>query len=357
MLYRFIRPLLFSLDAERAHETAISSLRLLQGARPLCAWMRRLHAPRSSLLTQRLFGVEFPGPVGLAAGFDKNAEVVRGLSALGFGFLEVGTVTPKAQPGNEKPRAFRWTEERSLVNRLGFNNQGGQAMAARLEDLAPDSLGVPTGINLGKNKTTSNDNALEDYRTLARLLGPHAAYLVLNLSSPNTPGLRALQDEGFVRELFGAVGEVSDRPLLLKLAPDLEPKSIQRLARCAVENGAAGIIATNTTNAPELLERFGEQGGVSGALLREKSRSALEAVVAELDGEWPVIAVGGIDSLEEVWWRLRAGASLVQLYTALVYQGPMLAARLHRSLSERLQRQEKDSVSEIIGAGRVVQGG
>lgn len=350
MSYSLLRPLLFRLDPEHAHELTARGVQLFQAVPPLRALWERTSRVEDSRLVQRIFDVAFPNPVGLAAGFDKDATMVRGLAALGFGYLELGTVTPKPQPGNPKPRLFRVVAERSLINRLGFNNAGAEAFARRLKGVLPFPL--PLGINLGKNKVTPNDRALEDYRQLARALGPLASYLVVNLSSPNTPGLRELQDEGFVRELFATVAAVTDRPTLLKIAPDLEAGEAATLSRTAVAAGAAGIIATNTTNDPELLERFGEQGGVSGALLRERSRAIFEAVAAELFGEVPLVAVGGIDSGDEAWRRIRAGASLVQLYSALVFEGPMLVKRINRRLVECLDESGFDSLSEAVGSGR-----
>ncbi len=337
----------------------MASLRVAQatGVTHVLAALARV---RDHCLAQELFvegpdgGTVFPSPIGLAAGFDKDARVVRGMAALGFGFLELGTVTPRPQRGNPRPRMFRLVEDESLLNRLGFNNRGGQAFHRELERLGASP--VPLGINLGKNKDTPDDRAIHDYAELAALLGDFGSYVVLNVSSPNTPGLRDLQSEVFLSETLAAVRERTARPVLVKLAPDLEAAVAGQLVRAALSSGAAGIVASNTTNEPELLARHAAglgAGGISGRLLRERSRRLLEVVTSELAGEGTVISVGGIASVSDVWERLAAGARLVQVYSALVFQGPGLIARLERGLVARLATEGLVSIGELVGRDRV----
>jgi dihydroorotate dehydrogenase len=299
-------------------------------------------------LAQTLFGRVFPNPVGLAAGFDKDGVAIGAMPALGFGFVEVGTVTPRPQPGNPHPRLFRHPEAASLRNALGFNNAGMEALAERLERLLPYPL--PVGINLGKNRDTPPEKALDDYRTLVHRLGGLADYLVVNLSSPNTPGLRDLQNEAFVSELLAAATGLTRTPVLVKLSPDLDEEAAATLAVAAVEAGAAGVVATNTTTEYGLLPGAPAAGGLSGAVLREKSYRQLRAIAPAVAGRAVLISVGGVDSGAEAYRRLRAGASLVQLYTALVYQGPGLPRRINRDLQALLERDGLPDVAAAIGA-------
>ena len=351
--YDLAKPLLFRLEPERAHAAGKLALRALAGLPPLARRLERRNWPDDPRLAQDLLGRRFPAPVGLAAGFDKDAEVVAALPALGFGFAEVGTVTPLPQAGNPRPRLFRHPEAASLQNRLGFNNAGMEALAGRVGRLSPALLArLPLGINLGKNKDTPAERALDDYRRLLERLGPLADYLVINVSSPNTPGLRDLQSEAFLAAVLAAAREATDRPVLVKLSPDLETGRAVELAAAAVDAGAAGIVATNTTVDRSRLPAAGAlgDGGLSGAILRERSYEMLCALAAELFGRTVLVSVGGVDSAEEAWRRLRAGASLVQLYTALVYRGPGLVGEIHRSLLERLEREGLPDVAAAVGA-------
>jgi dihydroorotate dehydrogenase len=356
MLYPAFRRLLFRLDAETGHHAGMAGLRALQALPPLASLLRRRHLIDAAPLRQTLLGREFPNPVGLAAGFDKNAVAVRALPALGFGFAEVGTVTPLAQPGNPRPRMFRHPQARSLQNALGFNNDGMSAMRRRLERLYP--LPFPLGINLGKNKVTPAERALDDYETLIRELAPFCDYLVVNLSSPNTPGLRDLQNESFVRALLGVAGGaggaggLTAKPVLVKIAPDLDPDTAADLAEAAVDAGAAGIVATNTTIDYSLLPGAKDFGGLSGEVLREKSFRIFEAVARRLFGRAVLVSVGGIGSGAEAYRRLRAGASLVQVYTALIYEGPSLARRINEELLALMERDGAKSLAEVVGAER-----
>jgi dihydroorotate dehydrogenase len=348
--YAALRPLLFRLDPETSHGLGIGALRALQGMPPLARTLERRYRVDAAPLQQTLFGRVFPNPVGLAAGFDKDAVVVRGLAALGFGFVEVGTVTPRPQAGNPRPRLFRLPAAESLQNALGFNNAGMEAARHRLETLGPSP--VPLGVNVGKNKATPPEEALGDYEVLIRTLEPFGDYLVVNLSSPNTPGLRDLQNESFVRALLAAAGGLTRKPVLVKIAPDLDPEAAAGLAEVAVEAGAAGIVATNTTNDYSLLPGVRDFGGLSGKVLREKSFQVFEAVARRLFGRAVLISVGGIDSGAEAYRRIRAGASLLQVYTALIYQGPSLARQINAELLTLLERDGVKEIGEAVGGDR-----
>jgi dihydroorotate dehydrogenase len=346
--YPFLRQLLFRLDPESGHAAGMAALRAAQAVPPVLGALRRHHQVDDPRLRQTLFGREVPNPVGLAAGFDKDALVVPAMAALGFGFLEVGTVTPLPQAGNPRPRLFRFPESESLQNAMGFNNRGMDALRRRLERFYPAS--VPLGINLGKNKATSPERALADYEVLIRGLSDLADYLVVNLSSPNTPGLRDLQTEVFIRSVLGIAKEITTKPVLVKIAPDLEPEVAASLSESAVAAGAAGIIATNTTTEYSLLPGAKNFGGISGRVLREKSFRTFEAVARRLFGRTVLISVGGIDSGAEAWRRLRAGASLVQVYTGLIYRGPSIARRINEELLALMEKEGVKGIGEVVGA-------
>lgn len=350
--YPLLRPLLFSLDPERAHGLAIAALRLAQAVPGATRLLARSHRVADPALRQTLLGMELPNPVGLAAGFDKDALVVDAMAALGFGFVEVGTVTPRPQAGNPRPRLFRHPAERSLQNALGFNNRGLEAMRRRLLRAAGRRR-VPLGVNVGKGRDTPASAALADYTALLRALDGLAGYLVVNLSSPNTPGLRDLQNESFVRDLLGAARAVTRAPVLVKLAPDLDPEAAGGLAAAAADAGAAGIVATNTSTDYALLPGAASAGGLSGRVLAGKSRRVCAAIARRLrDGGTGavLISAGGVDSGAEAYARLRAGASLVQLYTALVYEGPSLPGRINRELLALLARDGFNHVGQAVGA-------
>lgn len=341
--YSMVKRALFRLDPETAHGLAFAALKVPGFA---AAVGGRVQDER---LAQRLLGMTFPNPVGLAAGFDKDAVALRAWPALGFGFAEMGTVTPEPQPGNPRPRLFRHPDAESLQNAMGFNNAGMAAMRRRLEGFYPGP--VPIGVNLGKNKATPAERALEDYEKLMAGLGGLCDYLVVNLSSPNTPGLRDLQNEEFVGRVMAAAKRTTDRPVLVKLSPDLGPERAAELAAAAVEAGAAGIVATNTTTDYSLLAGARDFGGLSGRVLAERSLEVLQAIAGRLFGRAVLISAGGIDSGTEAYRRLRAGASLVQVYTALIYRGPGLARRIGEELLALLERDGFGSVGEAVGAG------
>jgi len=341
MLYPLLRPALFTLDAEDAHRLSIAALK----AAPLPAFR-----PDARLRTS-IAGIEFPSPLGAAPGYDKDAEVPDALLRLGFGFAEVGTVTPLPQVGNPRPRLFRLVEDRAVINRMGFNNAGAEAMLGRLK--ARSSRAGVIGVNIGANKDSPDRGA--DYARLARTFAPVASYLTVNVSSPNTPGLRALQDEAALGALLDAVIDArggNGPPVFLKLAPDLEPADIDAICRTAIDRRLDALIVSNTTiSRPGLRSRHaGEVGGLSGAPLRELALQRLRDFRSASGGALPLIGVGGIASAEDAWQRIRAGASLVQLYSALVYEGPGLARRINRGLVNLMDRDGFSSVAEAVGS-------
>ncbi len=341
MTYALLRPMLFRLDAEMAHQLTI---RLLKAA-------PHLPPPAPGPLAIEVAAIRFPNPVGLAAGFDKDAEVAGAVLGLGFGFAEVGSITPLAQAGNPRPRLFRLAQDRGVINRMGFNNGGGPAAAARLASRA-GRPGV-IGVNLGANKDSAD--RIADYACGARLFAPLATYLAVNVSSPNTPGLRALQDEGALGALLDGVlaarGEHGP-PVFLKVAPDLEPGDIDTIARIALDKGLGALIVANTTvTRPGLRSAHaGEAGGLSGAPLRDLAQQRLRDFRKATGGAIPLIGVGGIASADDAWARIRAGASLVQLYSAMIYEGPGLARRIVRGLEALMKRDGFATLQAAIGS-------
>ncbi|MDB6114543.1 MAG: pyrD [Lacunisphaera sp.] len=342
-----VKPALFRLDPEQAHEVGVDALALLGWLRPVCAAMARVHQLRPELFRPiTCFGLQFPNAVGLAAGFDKNGRAWPAAAALGFGHVEIGTVTLEAQPGNPRPRAFRYPDERAVINRMGFNNDGAAAVAHRLASRpGPGRRKIPLGINLGKSKVTSLDKATEDYLGSFRLLADHADYLVVNVSSPNTPGLRELQDAAWLKPLLAALVDENRvratrgkprRPLLLKIAPDLSFPQIDAALQVIADLELDGIIATNTTLArPGALAEANEAGGLSGAPLRRRSTEIINYISRTTNGRLPIIGVGGIMDEASAAEKLDAGASLVQLYTGLIYRGPFFATEVARALAQR----------------------
>ena len=342
-----VKPLLFRLDPERAHELALDAMALLGRLPPLCAlleWRHRLAPGRHRPV--ECFGLKFPNAVGLAAGFDKDGRAWPAAAALGFGHVEIGTVTLHAQPGNPRPRAFRYPDHGAVINRMGFNNEGAAALAARLARLpGPGRRSIPLGINLGKSKVTSLDHAVDDYLGSFRLLADHADYLVVNVSSPNTPGLRELQDASWLTPLLAALvnenkarvsGGKPRRPVLLKIAPDLSFPQIDAALGVIAGLGLDGIIATNTTLArPGFFSTVNEAGGLSGAPVRRRSTEIINYIARATGGRLPIIGVGGIMDEAAAGEKLDAGATLVQLYTGLIYRGPYFAAEVARALSQR----------------------
>jgi len=330
---RLVRPILFSFGPETAHHLAVGGLRL--SARLPFA-LQALRSFQPSPRPREVFGLNFPNPIGLAAGFDKNGVALPALAALGFGFVEIGTVTAKAQPGNPKPRIFRYPEQGALINRLGFNNDGADVIAARLRRLRGSGRWprIPVGINLGKSKITPIENAADDYLYSFRLLREFADYIVLNVSSPNTPGLRMLQEHGALQELLRVIrkeNQIARKRILLKVAPDLSIADLEQVIVACEENEIAGIVATNTTlDRASIPPEVDQAGGLSGLPLREKSTEFVRAITAR--SRLPVIASGGIADAASAREKLEAGAQLIQVYTGYVYRGP----RLLREIAEGL---------------------
>ncbi|MEP5717196.1 MAG: quinone-dependent dihydroorotate dehydrogenase [Alphaproteobacteria bacterium] len=344
-----LMPALRCLDPETAHSLALMALTM--GLAPPVAT-----APRPILKT-RVWGMEFTNPVGLAAGFDKDARVPQAVLGLGFGFTEVGSVTPRPQPGNPKPRLFRLTEDRAVINRMGFNNGGHDAMAARLAKFRAGPMGQGiAGVNLGRNKDSKDE--VRDYVLGVERLGALASYLVVNVSSPNTPGLRTLQDRGPLTALLTAVKAARDGlanrpPLLVKIAPDLASADLEDIAAVAADVGIDGIIATNTTiSRPAGLRdsQKGQIGGLSGAPLKSMAKGVISDLYQLVGRDIPLIGVGGIATGADAYARIRAGASLVQIYSALVFEGPYLAARIANELADLLDRDGFKSVAAAVGA-------
>jgi dihydroorotate dehydrogenase len=352
MIYRrLVRPLLFRAyggDAERVHEQTLTSLRTVGRVAPVRAATAALLARHRPPVT--VAGIAFPGPVGVAAGLDKNGVAVRSWAALGFGFAELGTVTARAQPGNDRPRLFRLPLSRAIVNRLGFNTAGAAARAGRLADAGVargnGAVGMPVGISIGKSKVTPLEEAAEDYLTSLRLLAPYADYVAVNVSSPNTPGLRTLQDADSLTALLTSLTTEANRlaggsdpvPVFVKLAPDLTDEALEQAVDVVETTGAAGLIATNTTLSrsgvdPREAARAAEAGGLSGAPLTVRARQVVGFLAART--ELPVIGVGGVMSVDDGVALLDAGARLIQLYTGFIYAGPGLVTGLNRRLAQR----------------------
>lgn len=348
-LYPLIRPLAFMLDGERAHLATLAALKCLPtGAPP---------AP-DSMLQMRVAGIDFPNPVGLAAGFDKNGEVPHVMLAAGFGFAELGTLTPLPQDGNPKPRLFRLVEDRAVINRMGFNNDGQASALKRLKQTA-HRPGI-IGVNIGANKDSAD--RIADYARGVTTMAPVATYLTVNISSPNTPGLRALQDAGALTELLGAVMDARVQaeqalgrklPIFLKVAPDLETADIDDIARIAADTALDALIISNTTISRPALQstHAGESGGLSGAPLRDLAQQRMADFRSATGGAIPLIGAGGISSAEDAYARIRAGASLIQIYSALVYEGPGLAARINRGLKQLLARDGFTTLAQAVGKG------
>jgi len=359
-MYRFLYWLVLRrLPAEGTHRVSFALLRVLV-ALPGAAWvLRRVLAPRAPELVVHAFGRALPGPLGLAAGFDKDAKGVRALAALGFGFVEIGTVTAEAQPGNPKPRMFRLPRDRALINRLGFNNDGAVAASRRL---AHRGAGL-VGVNIGKTKRIAEADAIADFTDSARRLAPLADYLVVNVSSPNTPGLRDLQAVDKLRPLLVAVRAACDLasplrkvPLLVKIAPDLADADIDAVADLALELGLDGILATNTTIArtglatPAAAVAALGAGGLSGRPVKARALEVLRRLRARVGSRVTLIAVGGIETGDDAWQRIRAGATLVQAYTGFIYGGPAWPRRIHAELAAKVRAARLTSIEQAIGA-------
>ena len=342
-----LRRILFGLSAERAHDLTIFGLHAGLGP--------RVRVAADPVLATQVWGKPFANPLGLAAGFDKDARVMAAMGALGFGFVEVGTLTPRPQPGNPRPRLFRLTEDRAVINRLGFNNGGASAAAERLALFRGRHAEAIVGVNIGRNKDSAD--AVADYAEAARVLGPYADYLVVNVSSPNTPGLRDLQGVNTLAALVGSVRAArgpTAPPVLVKIAPDLADGQLSDICALARSGGMDGLVVSNTTLArPETLRSpyRNEAGGLSGAPLLAPSTRLLAEAFAEVRGRVPLVGVGGVSSAADAYAKIRAGASLVQLYSALIYEGPGLPRRILDGLAARLRADGFTAVTDAVGAG------
>ncbi|ROQ62898.1 dihydroorotate oxidase A [Streptomyces sp. 840.1] len=358
----FFRLVFKRMDPERAHYAAFRWIRLAARTPVLRTFVAAALAPRYEELRTEAFGLRMHGPFGLAAGFDKNAVAIDGMSMLGFDHIEIGTVTGEAQPGNPKKRLFRLVADRALINRMGFNNEGSAAVAARLAARVP-VFRTTVGVNIGKTKTVPEAEAAADYVKSTERLAAHADYLVVNVSSPNTPGLRNLQATESLRPLLSAVREAADRtvtgrrvPLLVKIAPDLADEDIDAVADLAVELGLDGIIATNTTIARDTLglksspSLTAETGGLSGAPLKERSLDVVSRLYARVGDRITLVGVGGIEDAEDAWQRILAGATLVQGYSAFIYEGPFYARSIHKGLAARLAASPYATLADAVGA-------
>jgi dihydroorotate dehydrogenase len=347
--YDLVRPLLFALPAETAHGLGKSALELAQSTPVTRRALRRVYRVRDPRLTIDRFGVEFPSPVGVAAGFDKNGEVVQGLADLGFGFVEVGTVTPAPQDGNPRPRLFRLPEDEGMINRLAFNSQGADRVRARFGSRGlPD---VPVAVNMGKMNDSAETDAVEDYRTVFRTLYPYPDYFVLNVSCPNTPESYDEQSPEHLRRVFSALQEdnTEDKPLLVKVGPDTTREGLAALVDIVHEFDISGFVATNTTtdNSDLASHNRVEWGGVSGRPLRVSATRTVRTLAGLTD--LPIVGVGGVDSAETAYEKIRAGASLVQLYTGFVYRGPSTATRISRGLLDLLADDGFASIEDAVG--------
>ncbi len=362
-MYKLFFRLVFQrMDPEQAHHLAFRWIRLAARVPVLRTFLAAALAPRYRELRTEALGLRMHGPFGLAAGFDKNAVAIDGMSMLGFDHIEIGTVTGEPQPGNPKKRLFRLVQDRALINRMGFNNEGSAAVAARLAARKAVFKTV-VGVNIGKTKVVPEEEAAADYVKSTERLARHADYLVVNVSSPNTPGLRNLQATESLRPLLTAVREAADRsvegrrvPLLVKIAPDLADEDIDAVADLAVELGLDGIIATNTTIARESLglksepTLVNEVGGLSGAPLKARSLEVLRRLYARVGDRITLVGVGGIENAEDAWQRILAGATLVQGYSAFIYEGPFWARAIHKGLAARLRTSPYATLADAVGA-------
>jgi dihydroorotate dehydrogenase len=350
-MYRALRRGLFLVAPERIHTWVFAFLRAVTALAPLRRLLGRWLAPHDPVLASTVFGVRFAGPMGLAAGFDKDGRGLHTWGALGFGYAEVGTVTAQAQPGNPAPRMFRLADDRALLNRMGFNNHGAGELALQLARRTPD---VPIGVNIGKTKTTPAEGAVDDYAESARLVAPLAAFLVVNVSSPNTPGLRDLQAVSSLRPILAAVKAQTSKPVLVKIAPDLSDDDMDEIADLAVELGLAGIVATNTTVSRAGLLTPGAEalgaGGVSGPPVAQRSSQVLRRLYKRVGDRLVLISVGGIETADDAWDRITSGASLLQGYTGFIYGGGLWAKHIHDGLARRLHEGGFTSLADAVGS-------
>jgi len=347
-MYEKIKPLLLKLDPETAHHIAETALNTARRCPLFFNWMTDKYFITNEMLNQKIWGLEFKHPIGSAGGFDKNAKMIQALPSLGFAWGEIGAVTPKPQAGNEKPRVWRHIQEEALQNAFGFNNDGVEVISNRLKKIYPFIL--PIGANIGKNKTTPDEEAINDYKILVDKLKDKVDFFVVNVSSPNTPNLRELLNEEFISNLFKELKTITNKPILIKLSPDMDIDLAIDVAKTAVENGADGVIATNTTVDYSLVKNPENRGGLSGKVLKDKSYKMFVHLAKELFGKTILISVGGIDSAQEAYKRIKAGASLIQIFTAFIYNGPELIKDINEKIIEFLKNDGYSHISQAIGA-------
>ncbi|WP_297813389.1 dihydroorotate dehydrogenase (quinone) [uncultured Helicobacter sp.] len=348
--YQTLRPFIFKTNPETAHSIVESVARVSPNIPMLLPFLSYKNCIYDSILAQKIDGMDFYNPVGLAAGFDKNATMIESLCAFGFSHLELGAVTPLAQNGNDKPRLWRHIQEESIQNAMGFNNEGANAVNARLRKLFP--FVIPLGVNIGKNKITPQEKAMKDYLSLARDFKQTSDYLSVNLSSPNTPNLRDLQNVNFIKDLLLELCKIYTKPIYLKIAPDLEIDFALSLIEVAINSGAKGIIATNTTSDYSLVSQPQDKGGISGKVLASKSREMLKQISLSLkdkNQKTTLISVGGITDAQEAYIRIRLGANLVQVFSALIFEGPSLIRKINLDLKDLLERDGFNHISEAVG--------
>lgn len=346
--YETVKKIMFNFEPETAHTIAEAGLRVLPYCRFINNYMVEQNFVNHPMLTQNIFGVDFLNPIGLGAGFDKNATMIKAMPAMGFGYTEIGTMTPKPQAGNAKPRLFRFPEDESIQNAMGFNNEGALTVIQNLTKVYPYTL--PIGASIGKNKTTAENMALEDYETLVRGFKDICDYMVVNISSPNTPNLRDLQNEEFIKAVFSMAKSITNKPILLKIAPDMEKETAITLCQTAIDSGADGIVATNTTQDYSLLDNAKDFGGVSGKVMSDKSYELFKAIGKELHDKTTLISVGGISDAADAYRRIKAGASLIQILSGFIFKGPGMCKDINEGLIELLKADGYTHISEAIGA-------
>ncbi|NPA11032.1 MAG: dihydroorotate dehydrogenase (quinone) [Epsilonproteobacteria bacterium] len=347
-LFETLKPFIYKTDPESAHNMVEAVFKTVRRCPLFFNPLIDKNFITHPALRQEIWGLDFKNPVGLAAGFDKNATMIPAWLVMGFGWGEIGAITPKPQPGNPKPRSWRHPEFEAIQNAYGFNNDGVEAVKQRVQKLYP--FVVPIGANIGKNKNTPEENAIEDYKILVNELKNSVDFFVINISSPNTPGLRDLLNAEFISKLFKELKALTDKPVLIKFSPDMEDEDLINLANLSVLYGCDGIILTNTTTDYDLIDTPIKKGGISGKPLAKRSYEVLRMVASEVFGKVPLISVGGIDSPQEAYKRIKAGASLIQLYTAIIYKGPNVVRDINLGLIELLKKDGFNHISEAIGA-------
>ncbi len=346
-MYKELRNILFKMDPEKAHTLAEFFLKHIVNKPIIQDLATKYCSYHDAILENEICGLNFNNPVGIGAGFDKNCTMIDGLTTLGFGYLELGTITKKPQSGNPKPRLFRHIEEESIQNAMGFNNAGSLAISSRLKNFYPYS--IPLGINLGKNKDVAQEDALQNYQDVLKDFIGLGDYFVFNLSSPNTPNLRDLQNITFVDELFSMAKEMTDKPLFLKVSPDMEIDSMLQVCQKAIDKGASGIIATNTTIDYTVVKLPKDIGGISGKALKDKSFEILKILARSFFKKTTLISVGGIADAQDVYERMRHGASLVQIYSSFIFEGPCICRTINKELAQLIRNEKCGHISEIIG--------